>query len=150
MVRRSRQSGGWLNSGDLARQDADGALFIVGRTKELIVRSGFNVYPIEVEAVLNAHPEVTQSAVVGREVEGNEEVVAFVELMLEAKVTVQALQEFAAAGLAAYKCPAEIIVLPALPAAPSGKILKHRLKEMAQHHGKWKYAAPLKHNEEPS
>jgi long-chain acyl-CoA synthetase len=122
---------GWLNTGDIARQDADGAVFIVGRTKELIIRSGFNVYPVEVEAVLNSHPEVTQSAVVGRAVEGNEEVVAFVELIPGARVTPQALQEFAAQSLAAYKRPAEVVVLPALPAAANGKVLKHKLKELA-------------------
>ena len=71
-------SEGWLRTGDLARFDGD-HLFVVGRCKELIIRSGFNVYPAEVEAVLNAHPDVTQSAVVGRAVEGNEEVVAFVQ-----------------------------------------------------------------------
>ncbi|TGQ50038.1 AMP-binding protein, partial [Mesorhizobium sp. M4B.F.Ca.ET.211.01.1.1] len=71
---------GWLKTGDLARQDPDGALHIVGRSKDLIIRSGFNVYPAEVEHVLNAHPQVVQSAVIGRPVEGNEEVVAFVEL----------------------------------------------------------------------
>lgn len=78
---------GWLKTGDLARQDADGALHIVGRSKELIIRSGFNVYPAEVEHVLNAHPQVVQSAVIGRAVEGNEEVVAFVELIAGAKVS---------------------------------------------------------------
>jgi long-chain acyl-CoA synthetase len=71
---------GWLDTGDLARRDPDGALFIAGRSKELIIRSGFKVYPLEVETVLNAHPAVTQSAVVGRALEdGNEEVVAFVQ-----------------------------------------------------------------------
>jgi acyl-CoA synthetase (AMP-forming)/AMP-acid ligase II len=69
---------GWLATGDLARRDPDGALFIAGRSKELIIRSGFKVYPLEVETVLNAHPAVTQSAVVGRALpDGNEEVVAF-------------------------------------------------------------------------
>ena len=71
---------GWFNTGDLARFDGD-HLFIVGRTKELIIRSGFNVYPAEVEAVLNAHRAVVQSAVIGRPVNGNEEVVAFVQLL---------------------------------------------------------------------
>lgn len=123
---------GWLNTGDIARQDADGAVFIVGRTKELIIRSGFNVYPVEVEAVLNAHPEVTQSAVIGRAIDGNEEVVAFVELIPGARVTPQALLDFAAQSLAAYKRPAEIIVLPVLPAAANGKVLKHQLKEIAR------------------
>jgi long-chain acyl-CoA synthetase len=73
-------SEGWFNTGDLARFDGD-CLYIVGRTKEMIIRSGFNVYPAEVEAVLNSHKDVVQSAVVGRTVEGNEEVVAFVQLM---------------------------------------------------------------------
>lgn len=123
---------GWLNTGDIARQEPDGALFIVGRTKELIIRSGFNVYPVEVETVLNAHPDVTQSAVVGRAVPGNEEVVAFVELASGATVTSADLARFAAPRLAPYKRPSEIVILPALPAASNGKILKHQLQSIAQ------------------
>ena len=69
---------GWFNTRDLARLE-DGNLIIVGRTEDLIVHRGFNVYPAEVEAVLNAHPAVVQSAVVGRSVAGDEEVVAFVQ-----------------------------------------------------------------------
>jgi len=69
-----------INTGDLARFDGD-ILHIVGRSKELIIRSGFNVYPPEVEAVLNEHPAVVQSAVIGRSVPGNEEVVAYVQLL---------------------------------------------------------------------
>ena len=123
---------GWLNTGDLARIEADGIAFIVGRTKELIIRSGFNVYPIEVETVLNAHPEVTQSAVVGREVEGNEEVVAFVECAPGANMDEKALMTFAAQSLAPYKRPAQIIFLSPLPAAANGKVLKHKLKELLE------------------
>ena len=78
----------------------DGALWIVGRSKELIIRSGFNVYPPEVEAVLNAHPDVTLSAVVGRAVPGNEEVVAFVQLRPGAATAAQDLADFAASRLA--------------------------------------------------
>jgi long-chain acyl-CoA synthetase len=121
---------GWLKTGDLARQDADGALHIVGRSKELIIRSGFNVYPAEVEHVLNAHPEVVQSAVVGRAVEGNEEVVAFVELRVGAKATPAELIAWCAERLAPYKRPVEVRVLAALPAASTGKILKHRLRDL--------------------
>jgi acyl-CoA synthetase (AMP-forming)/AMP-acid ligase II len=124
--------GGWLATGDIARRGPDGALHIEGRLKELIIRSGFNVFPVEVEAVLNAHPEVTQSAVVGRSTGSDEEVVAFVELAPGSTVTPRALLEFAAASLAPYKRPAEIIVMAALPAAASGKILKGRLREMAR------------------
>ncbi len=73
-------SEGWFNTGDLARFDGD-CLYIVGRTKEMIIRSGFNVYPAEVEAVLSSHKDVVQSAVVGRAADGNEEIVAFVQLL---------------------------------------------------------------------
>src|SRR6202040_1088180 len=78
---------GWFNTGDLARFDGD-CLYIVGRTKEMIIRSGFNVYPAEIEAVLNSHKDVVQSAVVGRPVAGNEEVVAFVQLLQGANTSV--------------------------------------------------------------
>ncbi|MEM5341001.1 class I adenylate-forming enzyme family protein [Paraburkholderia azotifigens] len=122
---------GWLKTGDLARRDADGALHIAGRSKELIIRSGFNVYPAEVEHVLNAHPDVVQSAVIGRAVAGNEEVVAFVELTGGAIATPADLAAWCEARLAPYKRPAEIKVLAALPAASTGKILKHRLRDLA-------------------
>ncbi|MGF6724093.1 long-chain acyl-CoA synthetase [Paraburkholderia sp. GAS41] len=121
---------GWLKTGDLARQDVDGALHIVGRSKELIIRSGFNVYPAEVEHVLNAHPDVVQSAVVGRAVEGNEEVIAFVELRAGAKVSPAELIAWCGERLAPYKRPAEVRPLAALPAASTGKILKHRLRDL--------------------
>ncbi|OEZ55009.1 class I adenylate-forming enzyme family protein [Duganella sp. HH105] len=127
------RDGGWLNTGDVARRDADGALFIVGRTKELIIRSGFNVYPLEVETVLNTHPAVTQSAVVGRvAADGNEEVVAFVEIDPRRQVTAEELQHYLAGLLSPYKCPSEIIAMQALPAAATGKILKGQLRQLAQ------------------
>jgi len=125
--------GGWLNTGDIAQQADDGALFIVGRTKELIIRSGFNVYPVEVETALNSHPSVIQSAVVGRMVtDGNEEVVAFVELDPARAVAIDELHTHLAKMLSPYKCPTEIIAMQALPAAATGKILKGRLKQQAQ------------------
>ncbi len=124
--------GGWLATGDLAREAQDGAYFIEGRLKDLIIRSGFNVFPVEVEAVLNAHPEVTQSAVVGRTCNGEEEVVAFVELVPGSRVTGAELIAFAAPSLAPYKRPCEVVILPALPAAPNGKILKGQLARRAQ------------------
>ncbi|MEV4779519.1 class I adenylate-forming enzyme family protein [Burkholderia sp. LMU1-1-1.1] len=139
MTAAAMRPGGWINTGDMARQEADGALFIVGRTKELVIRSGFNVYPLEVETVLNAHPAVTQSAVVGRDSndgDGNEEVVAFVELDPRhsgstAELTIQ-LQQYLAGRLSPYKCPSEIIAMQTLPAATTGKILKGRLRQLAQ------------------
>lgn len=121
---------GWLKTGDLARQDADGAVTIAGRSKELIIHSGFNVYPVEVEQVLNAHPDVVQAAVVGRAVEGNEDVLAFVELAPGATATEDTLHAWCAARLAPYKRPARIRVLDALPSASTGKVLKHKLREL--------------------
>ena len=119
---------GWFNTGDLARFEGD-ALFIVGRTKEMIIRSGFNVYPAEVEAVLSTHSDVVQCAVVGRPVGGNEEVVAFVQLLNGSRATVQDLMAHVTPELTSYKRPSEIILLDALPATSTGKILKHKLAE---------------------
>lgn len=122
---------GWLRTGDLARMEADGAVFIAGRSKELIIRSGFNVYPVEVEQVLNAHPLVVQSAVVGRAVEGNEEVVAFIEPVRGAEIDMAELQAHLKANLSPYKIPSEIVVLDQLPAAATGKVMKKELQQRA-------------------
>jgi long-chain acyl-CoA synthetase len=119
---------GWFNTGDLARFEGD-CLYIVGRTKEMIIRSGFNVYPAEVEAVLNSHQDVVQSAVVGRPADGNEEVVAFVQMVQGSKTGAQDLLDFLKGQLAAYKRPSEIILLDAMPASSTGKILKHKLAQ---------------------
>lgn len=123
---------GWLNTGDIARVDEHGELFIVGRSKELIIRSGFNIYPPDVEAVLNAHPQVTLSAVVGRQVPGNEEVVAFVQRAAGATVSEAELLSFAAERLAPYKRPCQLILVDTLPATATGKILKGQLRQRAQ------------------
>jgi acyl-CoA synthetase (AMP-forming)/AMP-acid ligase II len=111
----------------------DGNLFIVGRTKELIVRFGFNVYPAEVEAVLNAHPAVVRTAVIGRLVEGvagDEEVIAFVQLSPGSPITAIELSGFAAQHLAPYKRPSQILVVPTMPLTPTGKIIKADLQKM--------------------
>jgi long-chain acyl-CoA synthetase len=123
---------GWFNTRDLARLE-DGNLFIVGRTKDLIVRRGFNVYPAEVEAVLNAHPAVAQSAVIGQSVEGDEEVIAFVQPLPDSQLTAGDLAEYAARQLAPYKRPSRIILVPAMPVTPTGKVVKAELAKMIEH-----------------
>jgi len=125
---------GWFNTGDLARFEGD-YLYIVGRTKEMIIRSGFNVYPAEIEAVLSTHDAVVQCAVVGRQVEGNEEVVAFVQLIKGSKATAQDLLAHVVRQLTSYKRPSEIILLDALPATSTGKILKHKLADSLRSQG---------------
>ncbi|SAL79526.1 AMP-binding domain-containing protein [Caballeronia peredens] len=121
---------GWLRTGDLARFQ-NGNLYIVGRCKELIIRSGFNVYPAEVEQAFNSHPAVLHSAVIGRSVEGNEEVLAFVELRPGSAVGERELADWVSERLAPYKRPSVIHILDALPVSASGKILKHRLGMLA-------------------
>lgn len=124
---------GWFNTRDLARVEG-GHLFIVGRTKELIVRFGENVYPAEVEAVLNAHPAVVRSAVIGKVVqgvEGGEEVLAFVQPVAGSSVTATELADFAARNLAPYKRPSQIVLIAEMPLTPTGKARKDELAKMA-------------------
>jgi long-chain acyl-CoA synthetase len=122
---------GWFNTRDLARLE-EGNLFIVGRTKELIVRFGFNVYPAEVEGVLNAHLEVVRSAVIGRSTAGDEEVVAIIQLLPGSPLTAIELAEYAARHLAPYKRPSEIILVPEMPMTPTGKVAKDELARMVR------------------
>ena len=126
------REGGWYASGDLGEMHADGALFVVGRLKEMIIRSGFNVYPAEVETALNTHPSVQRSAVVGRTVDdGNEEIVAFVELRPGAALDADAVQAHLRDLLAPYKRPSHIVALTELPTNTNGKVLKRTLRDQA-------------------
>ena len=118
---------GWLRTGDLGRFDEEGRLHLVGRSKEMIIHSGFNVYPVEVEAALTEHRDVILAAVVGRAVQGNEEVVAFVTCGPGAGLSEEGLRDFLRGRLAPYKVPSRIVIADALPAAPTGKILKAKL-----------------------
>jgi acyl-CoA synthetase (AMP-forming)/AMP-acid ligase II len=123
---------GYLKTGDIVTRNARGELVLQGRSKELIIRSGFNVYPPEIEAVLNSHPSVLNSAVVGRSIEGNEEIIAFVELVPGGSVEITELYSHLESQLARYKKPQQIILLQQLPVAPNGKIRKHDLKKQAE------------------
>ncbi|GAB5470706.1 MAG: AMP-binding protein [Rhodospirillales bacterium] len=121
---------GWFKSGDLGYLDSRGYLWVVGRLKELIIRSGFNVYPPEVEAVLTAHPDIALAAVLGaKEADGNETVVAFLQPRPGRAPDLAAVKAFAAERLAPYKRPGRYEVLAELPAAATGKLLKHKLRD---------------------
>jgi long-chain acyl-CoA synthetase len=122
---------GWLRTGDLGRFAESGDLYVEGRLKELIIRSGFNVYPPEVETVLTAHPDVAMSAVIGRAVPGNEEVVAFVQPVPGRTLDLDDLQAFVDARLAPYKRPADYRILDELPATATGKLIKAKLRDLA-------------------
>lgn len=125
---------GWLKTGDLGLIDDQARIHIVGRAKELIIHGGFNVYPPEVEAALNDHPKVIQCAVIGRPKNGDEEVLAFVQAAPDDLPESAELVRFAAERLAGYKRPKHIVVATDLPAAPTGKILKHKLLEAFEGH----------------
>jgi long-chain acyl-CoA synthetase len=126
---------GWFNTRDLARFEGEN-LFIVGRTKDLIIRSGFNVYPAEVEAVLNTHPAVAQSAVIGRTTHGDEEILAFVQLSPSSHLKEADLAEYAAKHLVPYKRPSSIFLISTMPMTPSGKIAKSDLAKIADDIGR--------------
>ena len=121
--------GGWLNTGDIGHVSADGALFLTGRSKDLIIRSGFNVYPLEVEAVINAFPGIRLSAVVGRKAgHGNEDVLAFYEAERPEAIDVDALREHVKQHLAPYKRPSQYIYIENIPTTASGKLRKEPLR----------------------
>ncbi|MEU0400719.1 long-chain fatty acid--CoA ligase [Streptomyces sp. NPDC006197] len=119
---------GWLRTGDLARADEDGYLYIVDRKKDMIIRGGYNVYPREIEEVLHEHPAVALAAVVGvPHAELGEEVAAAVVLRPGAQVLPDELREYVKERVAAYKYPRRVWLTDALPLGPSGKILKREI-----------------------
>jgi long-chain acyl-CoA synthetase len=119
---------GWFRSGDLGRRDSDGYYYIVDRTKDMVIRGGFNVYPREVEEVLYEHPAVAEAAVLGMAHRTlGEEVVAVVALRPGATATPEELREHVKSQLAAYKYPRHVWLVDALPKGPTGKILKRSI-----------------------
>jgi long-chain acyl-CoA synthetase len=122
---------GWLATGDLAHRDDDGDLHLVDRRSDLVLVSGFNVYPAEVERVLDAHPAVRESAVIGvPDPRTGAAVRAVVVLEEGAAVTAEELREHAAASLARYKVPASVWFLEHLPHSLTGKVSRARLREL--------------------
>ncbi|RMD84909.1 MAG: long-chain fatty acid--CoA ligase [Candidatus Dadabacteria bacterium] len=122
---------GWLHSGDIARIDEEGFVYILDRAKDMLIRGGENVYCVEIESVLYDHPDVLDAAVVGlpHKVLG-EEVGAVVQVREGSNVTEQELRDHVARHLAAFKVPVRIdIRYQPLPRNPQGKILKRQLRE---------------------
>ena len=119
---------GWFRSGDLARRDEDGWYYIVDRSKDMIIRGGYNVYPREVEEVLMTHPDVSLAAVIGVPDESHgEEVKAVVILAEGATVTEEELVAWGKEQMASYKYPRIVAFVDALPMTATGKILKREL-----------------------
>jgi acyl-CoA synthetase (AMP-forming)/AMP-acid ligase II len=120
---------GFMSSGDVGYLDKNGRLFVVGRDDEMIVSGGENVYPIEVEKILAAHPEVAEASVIGVDDEQyGQRLAAFVVLEPDGSATEETLKQHVRENLANYKVPRGITVLDELPRGSTGKILRNELK----------------------
>ena len=124
---------GWLHSGDLATLDEGGYLRIVGRTKDMVIRGGENIYPAEIENLLMHHPMVEQVQVVGvPDTEFGEEAFAFIILRPGAELTEAALRDDARASFSRHKVPRYMAFVDAFPQTASGKVQKFELREQAR------------------
>jgi long-chain acyl-CoA synthetase len=120
---------GWFRTGDIARRDEDGYYYIIDRSKDLIIRGGFNVYPREVEEVLMTHPEVSLAAVVGVPHDSHgEEIKAYIIPVSGATNTADEIVSWAKENLASYKYPRLVEFRDELPMTATGKILKRELR----------------------
>ncbi|TFV55731.1 bile acid CoA ligase [Mycobacterium sp. PS03-16] len=123
---------GFMASGDVGYLDADGRLFVVGRDDEMIVSGGENVYPIEVEKTLAAHPQVAEASVIGvDDAQYGQRLAAFVVLTPGASATPEELKQHVRENLANYKVPRDITVLDEIPRNSTGKIVRRELQERA-------------------
>ena len=121
--------GGWFHTGDVGEMDEAGYLYIVDRTKDMIIRGGFNVYPREIEEVLATHSAVSLSAVIGVPHEKyGEEVMAFIILKEGASVTPGELVAWSKQEMASYKYPRRVHLVASLPLGATGKVLKKELR----------------------
>lgn len=123
---------GWLSSGDLAVLDEDGHLTIVGRIKDMLIRGGENIFPVEIEKFLQSHPDVTDAYVVGvPDADLGEEIFAFVRLRDDASVGEDGLKQFCRANFSRQKMPRYIRAIDKLPMTANGKVQKFVLRETA-------------------
>jgi long-chain acyl-CoA synthetase len=122
---------GWFKTGDVAVIDPDGFVRIVDRKKDLIIVSGFNVYPNEIEDVVMGHPKVANCACIGVPDERSGEAVKLFVVPREAGVTVEELKAFCKENFTGYKVPKHIVLRDSLPMTPVGKILRRELRDHA-------------------
>ncbi|MBK5415901.1 long-chain-fatty-acid--CoA ligase FadD2 [Pseudomonas sp. TH31] len=122
---------GWFKSGDIAVIDPDGFVRIVDRKKDMIIVSGFNVYPNEIEDVVMAHPKVANCAVIGVPDERSGEAVKLFVVARESGVSLEELKAYCKENFTAYKVPKHIVLRESLPMTPVGKILRRELRDIA-------------------
>jgi long-chain acyl-CoA synthetase len=122
-------SEGWFHTGDIARFDEYGFVYLVDRKKDMILVSGFNVYPNEIEEVVSAHPDVLEVGAIGIPDEQTGEAVKIVVVKRSPGLTKESLYEHCRANLTAYKCPKQVEFAKDLPKSNVGKILRRQLRE---------------------
>lgn len=128
---------GWLYTGDLAKKDADGYFYIVGRKKDMIITGGENVYPLEVEQWIASHPHIDEVAVIGiPDQKWGERIVAFIVTKKGEQPSQEQLKSYCSLKLAKFKIPKEFLYLDELPKTHVGKINKKALKEIVVN-GQW-------------
>jgi len=121
---------GWFHTGDQARQDSDGFFYIAGRSKDMFISGGVNVYPAEIEAELLLSPAVQDAAVIGvADATWGEVGIGFVVLRESHTATASELKAFLAPRLAKFKIPREFVFVSSLPRTPYGKVVKNQLRE---------------------
>jgi len=121
---------GWLHTGDLARYDEEGYLYIVDRKKDMIISGGENIYPAEIEQVLYSHPKILEAAVIGiGDEKWGETVKAFVVLKDGQQMIAEEVIEHCKNNLASYKKPRAVEFIQSLPRNAAGKVLKRKLRE---------------------
>lgn len=122
---------GWMHTGDLAVMDADGYVSIVGRSKDMIIRGGENVYPREIEEFLYTHPDVADVQVVGLPDDRyGEEIAAFVQRRAGSDVDAEGVKEYCRGRIAHFKVPRHVLFVDAFPMTVTGKIQKYKLREL--------------------
>jgi acyl-CoA synthetase (AMP-forming)/AMP-acid ligase II len=120
---------GWLHTGDIGYLDEDNFLFIVDRAKDMIISGGFNVYSVEVEQALLAHPDILEAAVVGLpDDKWGERVCAVVQLRAGGELTADEIKAFVKARIGSVKTPKQVELWPDLPRSKVGKVLKREIR----------------------
>jgi len=121
---------GWLKTGDVARIDEDGFVYIVDRIKDMILVSGFNVYPNEIEDAVMTHPKVINCAAIGVPDERSGEAVKLFVVAKDAHLTAEDIKSYCKNKLTGYKVPKHIEFRDSLPVSPVGKILRKELRTL--------------------
>jgi long-chain acyl-CoA synthetase len=130
-TRETIEPDGWLHSGDLARQDAEGYIFVVDRRKDMIITAGYNVYPAEIERVVAAHPSVALVAVGSQPDPLKGEIAkAYVVLKTGANGDAESILAHCREHLAAYKVPRAVQFVADLPKTSTGKIMRRELRKL--------------------